>query len=146
MADYVLLAGSATINLSPVGFRKAAEDFLSCYDSFKPSRFSIVPYFLCCKTIELSFKALHLETLRQKDVKVKLGHKLGKSYAALPACFHVLSGEEIDLLKKLDEIYLPPKKGFEYMDPFDAATDFSNFPDLVNVAALARKTLELVKA
>jgi hypothetical protein len=48
--------------------------------STKPPKFSILPYFLYCRAIELGLKAIHLETDKQQDVKDEYGHNLVKSY------------------------------------------------------------------
>jgi hypothetical protein len=53
--DYVLQAETGYINFSPVGFRLVARDFRRCADAFMPLKFSIVPYFLYCRAIELRF-------------------------------------------------------------------------------------------
>jgi|SRR5437870_2970403 len=66
------------------GFKLVARDFRRCADTFKPPKFSFVPYFLYCRAIELGLKAIHLETERQQEVKEEYGHDLIRSYKALP--------------------------------------------------------------
>ena len=75
-------------NFSPAGFRRWANQFYQCRQSFQCPDFSPVPYFLLCRAIELQFKAVHLEQLKaghpghqtQYDVKKLFNHKLIKSY------------------------------------------------------------------
>src|SRR5919106_4813564 len=82
--DYVLHAETGYINFSPVGFKLVARDFRCCADTFKPLKFSVVPYFLYCRAIELALKAIHLEMRKQRDIKDEYGHNLIRSYKALP--------------------------------------------------------------
>jgi hypothetical protein len=129
------------INFSPTGFRIVAEDLLLCYESFKPEKFSIVPFFLCCRAIELGFKALHLETRSQRQVKFDFGHDLKGSYDALPSEMRSLTSREIALLEIANARY--KEKAFEYMHPFDAGMGFSRFPALEDLAMLAKLIVSL---
>jgi hypothetical protein len=133
--DYVLDAETGYINFSPVGFKLVARDFRRCADTFKPPKFSIVPYFLYCRAIELGLKAIHLETHRQKEVKDEYGHDLIRSYKALPLERRTLSTADSDLLAQISRLY--ERKAFEYIQPGDAGTGFSDFPDLEQLARLA---------
>jgi quercetin dioxygenase-like cupin family protein len=138
VADYVLNTQPAIVNLSPVAFRLAARDYFKCFLDFeKPGRFSVVPYFLCRRAIELGLKAVHLQTRSQKDVKYAYGHDLVKAYRDLPKEQQTLSGDEVDVLEKVNSIY--SKKDFEYMRAEDAAHGCSRYPDLDALASLARK-------
>ena len=106
-------------------------------DFKKPEWFSIVPYFLCRHAIELALKAIHLETKKQADVKLKYSHNLLTSYSDLPKDKQTLSKEEFELLKQVNQIY--SKKDFEYFSVVDAATGVQRFPDLDSLAQLAKK-------
>jgi hypothetical protein len=123
------------INFSPVGFKLAARDFRRCADTFKPPKFSIVPYFLYCRAIELGLKAIHLETHTQREVMDKFRHNLVKSYNALPPEQRTLSTADSDLLAQISKLY--ERKAFEYVQPGDAAHGYSDFPDLEHLARLA---------
>jgi hypothetical protein len=103
--------------------------------STKPPKFSILPYFLYCRAIELGLKAIHLETDKQQDVKDEYGHNLVKSYEALPPERRTLSPTDTDLLAQINKLYVC--KAFEYVQPGDAANAFSSFPDLEQLARLA---------
>lgn len=117
------------------GFKLVARDFRRCADTFKPPKFSIVPYFLYCRAIELGLKAIHLETERQEEVKEEYGHDLIRSYKALPPERRTLSTADSDLLAQISRLY--ERKAFEYVQPGDAAHGYSDFPDLEQLARLA---------
>jgi len=141
VANYILKAQTGHINISPTGFQLAAQDYFKCYLDFQmPGRFSIVPYFLCCRAIELSLKAKHLEIRSRQVVKQSFGHNLIKSYQALPSEKQSLSSEEFQLLQKANEIY--NKKEFEYFSVLDAATGFTRYPDLNKLADITRKLID----
>jgi hypothetical protein len=123
------------INFSPVGFKLAARDFRRCADTFKPPKFSIVPYFLYCRAIELGLKAIHLETHTQQEAMNRFRHDLIRSYKALPLERRTLSTEDSDLLAQISRLY--ERKAFEYVQPGDAGRGFSDFPDLEQLARLA---------
>ncbi len=135
--DHTLRAQPGQINFSPIGFLRVARDLLKCADSFKANTFSLVPYFLYSRAIELSLKALHLESSMQHHVKKTFEHNLVKSYDALPREAKILSASQQALLRQLNDLYM--KKAFEYMQPEDAGTGFSKFPNLVKIAELARR-------
>jgi len=138
MVDYILEAECGHINVWPMGFWLAARDFFKCYLDFqKPGPFSVVPFFLCCRAIELALKAMHLETKSQMELKRLYSHDLVASYSGLPAQYKLLSQEEFDLLSKVNAIY--PKKDFEYFNVGDAATGYERFPELDALAKLAGK-------
>jgi hypothetical protein len=135
-------ARTAHVNLSPTGFRLVAEDYFQCYLDFrKPRRFSVVPYFLCCRAIELALKAMHLETKGKADVKAKYWHNLEKAYSDLPVGKQTLSKEELKLLKQVNQIYR--KKDFEYFNVHNAVTGYERFPDLGTLAHLTKKIIRL---
>jgi hypothetical protein len=135
--DYSLKAETGHINFSPVGFRQAAEDFLRFSEAHSPGQFSIVPYFLCCRAIELALKAVHLETRTQEEVKADFWHDLKASYEGLPARMWTLSEDEVELLERTSQLY--KAKVFEYVSPADAGTAYSRFPPLDALTKLAKK-------
>src|SRR5271166_3190309 len=137
MADYTLEAETGHIRLSPVLFRLSARDYFKCYLGFPPGKFSVVPFFLCCRAIELALKAQHLESKSQKEVKQLYSHDLEKSYRDLDAEQQTLKPEEEHLLSAANDIY--KKKEFEYLNVFDAGTAYERFPNLDKLGALARK-------
>ncbi len=138
---YTCKAEPGHINFSPTGFRLVAQDIILCFESFKPQVFSILPFFLCCRAIELGLKALHLETRSQKEVKVDFGHDLKALYDALPPEMRTLTPCEVELLEKANTPY--KEKAFEYIHPFDAGMGFSRFPPIQDLALLAKCVVAL---
>ncbi len=138
--DYVLKVEPMEINLSPVGFRLWARQHLQCRHDFQePNDFSHVPYFLLCRAIELALKAEHLETMRQRQVKIDFGHDLLKSYSNLPRDMQILSQEGLGTLGAANAMY--KDKGFEYFSVIDACTGFKRAPDVTILEAIAVKLL-----
>lgn len=138
MTNYTIQCETGHINLSPVAFHKSARGYFKCYLDFqKPGNFSSVPFFLCCRAIELALKAMHLESKTQKEVKDLYYHDLIKSYSALEPGQQILVPEELDLLAAANKIYIT--KEFEYLNVYDAVTAYKRFPDLDKLGALAKK-------
>lgn len=139
--DYKARLAPATINYSAPAFRRLAEHHLHCADCFRPGSFSLLPYFLYCRAIELALKAQHLEKARQRAVRGMFEHSLTDAYDALDDCQKVLSYAERRLLGKASQIYL--EKRLEYPRPVDALKGFTAFPDLQRLATLARRLVAL---
>ena len=140
MTDYVLKTEPIHLNVSPTGFRKAAREFFKCYLDFcQPGNFSLVPFFLCCRSIELALKAEHLECANRKHVKDVYGHDLEKSYLGLPANKQTLNPVELNLLTRTTALY--KTKAFEYFFVEHAATGYTVFPKIEELANLTRKIL-----
>ena len=139
MPDYVLHVDTAYLNVSPTAVRLLAQDFFKCYLDFKqPRKFSLVPYFLCCRAIELAFKAIYLETKEKKKVRNLYNHDIEKLYFDLPSGTVNLSPEEEKLLKETSKLY--SDKDFEYFNTIQHMVHgYSTFPDLNALGDLARK-------
>lgn len=136
-------ASTAHLNLSPTIFKNTAWDFYKCYLDFKPhgKHFSPLPYFLCCRAIEMAFKAIHLELNNRKFVK-NIGHDLIKSYKKLDKEHQTLTKDELNLLTKANTGYLCREyggKGFEYLPIIYLVSGSKYFPDLEALANLAKK-------
>lgn len=143
--NHVVAPATAHINLSPVLFRFSAQDYLKCYLDFKSiRRFSAVPFFLCCRAIELALKAMHLETKGRDEVKKLYMHNLSKLYGGLELSQQTLSPEEVNLLDAANDVYTD--KGFEYLQVWDAGTRYKRFPDIDKLATLARKIVDQCEA
>jgi hypothetical protein len=82
---------------------------------------------------------MHLEVQTQIKVKNSYEHNLTKTYDALPSSKQVLLSAEKDLLDQASILYRA--KAFEYVQPFDAGTAFSRFPDLKDLARVATKLI-----
>lgn len=126
--------GGTHLNISPEAFRILACDYFKAYLDFQPPRpFSPVPFFLCCRAIELALKAEHLESKPQKKVKDLYDHYILKAYTGLDANQKTLTPDEV----AASAIYAA--KRFEYFDVGDAVRAHKKFPDVDKLAALARK-------
>jgi hypothetical protein len=133
-----LKPASTHFNISPEAFRILARDYFKAYLDFQaPRRFSPIPFFLCCRAMELALKAEHLERKSQKEVKLLYYHDVLKAYADLAADQKTLTHEEETLLTAANEIYVA--KDFEYFNLFDAVSAYKRFPDLDKLGALAKK-------
>jgi len=74
MADIVMKCETGNIKLSPVLFRLSARDYFKSYLDFeKPAKFSPVPFFLCCRAIELALRN-YLKTPVGTDDDTTTGH------------------------------------------------------------------------
>ncbi len=96
---------------------------------------------MCCRAIELAFKAVHLESKSQAAVKARFSHNLKESYDALPLECQILDKREIKLLTTLSGLYW--NKVFEYVQPGDVMTKYTRFPNFTALHALAAKIVAL---
>jgi hypothetical protein len=134
---YVLHAEPTVIKVTPYGFRRYAKQLIVCFDLLLPDKeFSPIPYFFCCRAIELALKAKHLENKSKEEVKRLYSHDLVKAYMGLESDI-VLTKDEFDLLHATNDLY--KSKEFEYFNVVSAAQAFKNFPDLNKLRELARK-------
>jgi hypothetical protein len=148
MNNYNLQAEPIHYNLSPIIFKNIAKDFFKCYLDFEPvpGHFSPIPYFLCCRAIEMAFKAIHLDTKNRKFVK-SLNHNLVDSYEKLDKEYKILSKNELSLLRKANAGYLAKGdggKGFEYLPIIYLVSGSKYFPDPGALADLTKKITEYV--
>ena len=128
-------------NLASDAFEKWANHYFQCEKDYSEHDFSPVRYFLLCRAVELSLKAIHLKTMRQPEVKSKYGHNIIKAYEELLSEFQTLTQDEKKLLKAASEIY--DGKQFEYFEPEDSLTGYQRFPNLELLRALACKIAQL---
>ena len=133
--------GPAEVKVSPEAFHLYATHFYKCKQDFKsPDDWSPVPYFLLCRAIELEIKSKHLKGKSQKEVKDEYGHRLSQAYNALDQNEQVLTETEKAALAAASLIY--NSKGFEYFNPYYAATGFSEYPDLRALDSIAKKLID----
>ncbi len=70
MANHTIHVGTAAVNLSPDLFHEYALQYVDCERCFQTdARYSPVPYFLLCRSIEIELKARHLESKSTREVK-----------------------------------------------------------------------------
>jgi hypothetical protein len=138
----IVRAGGINANLAPDAFRKWAQHYYECKQTFRVAdRFSPVPYFLLCRAIELHLKSQYLGAKSQEWLKDHFNHNLEAMYDQLPSASKMLSTEELKLLRRANAIY--KEKEFEYFKPQDALTAFKRYPDLSKLDGLAKKLLRL---
>ena len=139
MADTKITPGTQHIKISPDAFRLWARDYFKCYLDFQsPRKFSPIPFFLCCRAIELALKGALLDKDKShKQLKKSYSHDLVKAYRAIPHEQQTLSADALALLAAANDIY--KAKDFEYFNIFDAVSAYKRFPDLEVLAALARR-------
>jgi hypothetical protein len=118
-------------NFSSGSFHLIAQHYYKCVQDVEApgNTFSPVPYALLCRAIELELKSrflknAHLGGPGQEQIAIRFGHDLKRAYEALNTD-QVLSPPEFDLLRKANEIY-KGKKGFDYIQPHDAAHGLQN--------------------
>jgi hypothetical protein len=133
--------GGINANLAPDAFIRWSGHYYQCKRDFSVSdRFSPVPFFLLCRSLELSMKSKHLNHMTQEQVKKKFGHNLVKAYNKLASTYKVLNSSEMRTLTIASNIY--SQKGFEYFEPQDAATAYKRYPNLDMLDEIARKLLQ----
>lgn len=133
--NQVVLVGTAHLFISPVGFLLYASQFLDAARATERQKyFSPVPYYLYCRSIELSLKAFLLSKGVQRDnLKHRsLGHDLEKIWARACAfgirdIVHVSLDQEA-CLKQANRYYRT--KGFEYFEVSLAVRGYKGLPAL----------------
>jgi len=131
-------------NFSANAFHLYAVQYYECKRDFRlppsPPNFSLIPYFLLCRAIELELKARHLRRKTQDEVKDEFWHHLLKAYNALDARERILSEKELAVLETADELY--NKMDLAYFNPAHAMKAYEGFPDLNALDAIAKKLIE----
>lgn len=132
--NIVIQAEPIVININPIGFHRYAQEFLRAEEAFQTTdNFSPVPYYLLCRSIELSLKAyLLLKGCKIEYLKSKIGHNLkrllNKAKELNIEEIITISTEESDNILKANVYY--EKKGFEYFFVIDAVTGYKELPDI----------------
>jgi len=128
--------------------RNYASDFFNAAISYKneSNRFSPVPYYLLCHSIELSFKSfLFTVGYKRKDRK-KINHDLYKALdisekAGLNA--HIdITQDDRELISNVNNLY--EKKQFEYYENLKVVYDPIKV-DIEELASFARRLLEAIE-
>lgn len=144
-----LQAGNTVARVDGYWLRHYAGDFLAAAKDFKPpaNRFSPVPYYLICHSIELSIKSFLFTAGFKKAERRKLNHDLEKALQAAEnkgLSRHIqLTADERGLLSKANRLY--PKKEFEYFESLETIYDPHDF-ELDALASLALKLFEAIEA
>jgi len=141
MGNVVIKVEPFVVNISPLGFHRYSNEFLKAGQEFKGEDiFSPVPYYLYCRSIELSLKSFLLSKgVSKETLKKKIGHNLEKSINKAESLglsdVVVIAKQHRKELKKANEYYV--SKGFEYFEVLKAVTGYQNLPDLSLLSELA---------
>lgn len=144
--NIVIQAEPIVINISPIGFHRYAQEFLRAEEAFQTTdNFSPVPYYLLCRSIELSLKAyLLLKGYKKKYLKRRIGHNLKKLLMKVQELnireIITISIEESDNILKANVYY--EKKGFEYFFVIDAVTGYKELPDVELLRSLSTRLVD----
>lgn len=148
-AVHVLKVENIEVHVDGYWLRHYATDFLAAAESFEvPSnRFSPVPYYLICHSIELSLKSFLFSAGYKRKDRKKLNHDLEKALNAAEdrgLGEHIeISEDERESLKKANNLY--SKKEFEYFESLATIYDPHDF-DLQILALLAHRLLDAIKS
>ena len=150
---YALNAEVAIIRISPFGFHKYAEDYYLAAKRWRNSeKYSPVPYFLYCRSIELELKAFLLAKGENVSwIKEKLGHNLVR--ALIKAKQYSLDDFVKTSLVEENQIDIANgyynSKGFEYFFVPNHAEGLKKLPKLDVLQNYSEKLLkgieELIK-
>ncbi len=138
------------VNLSPLGFHKYASDFLRAADSVEMSdAFNPVPYYLCCRSLELILKALllakgvPLNDLKGKSLSHDLILILRRARSLGLNDLVVVTRLQENEIRKANDYYKIPLKGFEY---FRVGRLISSYPDLPEVGILTEVSQNMIRS
>ena len=128
--------------------RHYAGDFLAAAKQFKKpeNRFSPVPYYLVCHSIELSFKSFLFTIGYDKAKRRKLNHDLEKALQAAEegklGCYLNITAADRTLLQSANKLY--PKKEFEYFESLETIYDPHAF-EIDALTTFADKLFEAIE-
>jgi hypothetical protein len=147
--NVVIQVGTAHLFITPLGFHTYATDFLMAARELKaPVHFSPVPYYLLCRSIELSLKSYLLGTgVTKKTLKKKLGHDLEKILKRAKkerlSDLVQLTVVQEKCLEKANKYYA--SKGFEYFEAINALRGYRDRPALAELDSLAAELVSKLK-
>lgn len=147
--EIILQASNVVANVDGYWLRNYAADFLAAAQAFQApeNRFSPVPYYLICHSIELALKAFLFTAGYKKKDRKKLNHDLEKALEAAEenglAQYIKISKKERKSIKKANKLYL--RKEFEYVESLDTIYYPHDFElDVLN--ELAKRLVERIEA
>jgi hypothetical protein len=146
---YFIKAENVKLNITPLGFFKYASDYFDTANKWTvDTKFSPVPYFLYCRTIELALKSYLLaKGTELKWIKKKLSHDLNKALEhAIKNCLEqvlVVTDDDKKEIAKANEYY--KSKGFEYFLVSNHVKGLALLPDLEKLKNFACKLLVGIK-
>jgi hypothetical protein len=145
----VIQVNTTHLFITPLGFHTYATDFLTAVRELKaPPHFSPVPYYLLCRSIELSLKCYLLGTgVTKKILKEKLGHDLEKILERARkeglSDLVQLSAAQEKCIRNANKYYA--SKGFEYFELTNALQGYRDRPALEELDNLAAELVTKLK-
>jgi hypothetical protein len=143
-----LTGSNITVRVDGYWLRHYAGDFLAAAKQFAPpvNRFSPVPYYLICHSIELSLKAFLFTVGHNKEKRKKLNHDLEKALQAaeegqLGSYLHIAAADRL-LIHNANKLY--SKKEFEYFESLETIYDPHEF-EIDELAIFAHKLFEAIE-
>jgi hypothetical protein len=146
--DIVVEVPTAYIDIGPFGFHKYAIEYQLAANAITTEQsFSPVPYYLLCRSIELGLKAYLLTRgFSRSDLK-KIGHNLSKllkiSKRRGITKYCSFSQHEEEAIRRANVVY--KSKAFEYYDLSRILSDFSNLPELDELAIITSNLLASIE-
>ena len=146
----VLQVQPVTAVIGPLGFHGYASEFLRAAHAFETDRrFSPVPYYLVCRSLELVLKAYLLgRGVGIKTLKRRVGHNLVKALGRARALgidgFVAITKEHEREFQLANGYY--ESKGFEYFNVHDAAGGYKNLPDLSVLEDVSSNLIESLES
>lgn len=138
---YLLAAKPGEIKVTPYAYCRYAKQLLRCYDLIAQDKdFSPIPYYFCCRAIELSFKSALLDKYSRIEIKRKHSHDLKAAYLEICDIFNLEPGEHAMLIHA-SKLYV--SKEFEYVEVTSMLKAFKDFPELDSLHRLAQKILTI---
>jgi len=146
---YILQPHHVIAHVDGYWLRHYATDFFAAYQAFEmpKNRFSPVPYFLICRSIELSLKSFLFSAGFKKKDRKKLNHDLEKALGAAEdnglETYLKITSNDREALKKANKLY--PKKEFEYFESLETIYDPHDF-DLAVLSSFAQRLLDTIES
>jgi len=149
MMATVLLKGHGNRKVSHLGFLRYSKDFLDAAKGYKqpPKRFSPVPYFLYCLSIELALKAFLIKKGTQvSNLRECYGHNLKRTLKrtndlGLSDIVAISAEQEKEISKANKHYAYKERGGFEYFHPSTIGRGNKTLPDL---SSLEKTAVDLV--
>jgi hypothetical protein len=129
--------------------RNYAADFLNAAIHFPrpPNRFSPIPYYLNCHSIELSLKAFLFSAGYNREARKNLGHNLESALQHAEnkslGSYLAITTSDRRLVRNANELY--KAKEFEYFESLETIYDPHKF-DIDALASFASKLYDAIQA
>ena len=148
MANYVAKIEPIVLeNHHPIGYYKYAEDFFeTAVKCEKNTKFSPVPYYLYCMSIELVLKSFLLKNnVPYNDIKYKFSHDLEKAIKKTQELgLNMLDEDELKIINRAN-FYYYEERGFEYSQLKYALRAYKDWPQLEDLEKISDKLFKSVK-